>query len=87
MACYIMFMAAHFYASWGLFIPAAIVVGIGASSLWTSKCTYLTTVGLLTGYFAVFVRLHISTDYNLRNKGILFYIHADMQIAPDRKAI
>ena len=44
MACYIAFMAAHFYATWELFIPAAVILGLGAAPLWTAKCTYLNIV-------------------------------------------
>ncbi|XP_067930368.1 protein unc-93 homolog A-like isoform X2 [Watersipora subatra] len=41
MACYIMYMAAHFHASWALFIPAAVILGAGAAPLWTAKSHYL----------------------------------------------
>lgn len=44
MSCYILFMVAHFYATWGLFIPTAIILGIGAAPLWTSKGQYLNIV-------------------------------------------
>ena len=48
MACYITFMAAHFYAGWSLFIPAAVIVGMGAAPLWTAKSHYVNTVSILT---------------------------------------
>jgi len=45
MGCYIMYMAAHFYARWELFVPAAVIVGMGAAPLWASKSHYLNLVG------------------------------------------
>lgn len=45
MVCYILYMAAQFYATWGLIAPASIVIGLGAAPLWSAKCTYLTQTG------------------------------------------
>ncbi|WAQ97261.1 UN93A-like protein [Mya arenaria] len=45
MACYIVFMAANLYPVWATMIPASIVLGCGAASLWAAKCTYLTQLG------------------------------------------
>ncbi|KAF6026923.1 UNC93A [Bugula neritina] len=44
MGCYIMYMAAHFYARWELFVPAAVIVGMGAAPLWASKSHYLNLI-------------------------------------------
>ena len=45
MLCYILYMAANFYATWGTIIPGAIILGLGAAPLWSAKCTYLTETG------------------------------------------
>ncbi|KAJ8302902.1 hypothetical protein KUTeg_019298 [Tegillarca granosa] len=42
MLCYILYMAANFYAIWGLIAPSAVILGLGAAPLWSAKCTYLT---------------------------------------------
>ncbi|XP_069113521.1 protein unc-93 homolog A-like isoform X2 [Argopecten irradians] len=42
MICYIVYMAANFYAVWGTMAVASIIVGLGAAPLWSAKCTYLT---------------------------------------------
>lgn len=44
MTCYILYMIAHFYATWGLFVPAAVILGLGAAPLWTAKGQYLNLV-------------------------------------------
>ncbi|KAL5021970.1 hypothetical protein ScPMuIL_001125 [Solemya velum] len=46
MLCYIGYMAANFYAVWGLIAPAAVILGLGAAPLWSAKCTYLTQTGV-----------------------------------------
>lgn len=46
MVCYIVYMAANFYAVWGLMAPASVIVGLGAAPLWSAKCTYLTQTGV-----------------------------------------
>lgn len=46
MCCYILYMAANFYAIWGTIIPTAIILGFGAAPLWSAKCTYLTETGV-----------------------------------------
>lgn len=38
---YIPYIAAQFYATFGTFIPAALLVGFGGGPLWCGKCTYL----------------------------------------------
>lgn len=45
MLCYILYMAANFYATWWTIIPSAVILGIGAAPLWSAKCTYLTQTG------------------------------------------
>lgn len=37
-------MAAHFSATWGLFVPAAVINGLAAATLWTAKSQYLNMV-------------------------------------------
>ena len=46
MCCYILYMAANFYAIWETIVPSAIVLGFGAAPLWSAKCTYLTETGV-----------------------------------------
>ncbi|KAL5021975.1 hypothetical protein ScPMuIL_001130, partial [Solemya velum] len=46
MLCYIGYMAANFYAHWGLMAPTAVILGLGAAPLWSAKCTYLTQTGV-----------------------------------------
>lgn len=46
MLCYIAYMAFNFYAVWGTIIPASIIVGLGAATLWSAKCSYLTQVAV-----------------------------------------
>ncbi|KAK3085508.1 hypothetical protein FSP39_004334 [Pinctada imbricata] len=46
MVCYIVYMAANFYAIWGLMAPASVIIGLGAAPLWSAKCTYLTQMSV-----------------------------------------
>ena len=46
MVCYIVYMAANFYAIWGLMAPASVIIGFGAAPLWSAKCTYLTQMSV-----------------------------------------
>lgn len=46
MCCYVVYMAANFYAVWGLMAPASIIIGLGAAPLWSAKCTYLTQMAV-----------------------------------------
>ena len=46
MLCYILYMAANFYAVWATIIPTAVILGLGAGPLWSAKCTYLTQTSL-----------------------------------------
>ncbi|XP_060577662.1 protein unc-93 homolog A-like [Ruditapes philippinarum] len=43
--CYTVFIAANLYAVWATMIPASIIIGTGAATLWAAKCTYLTNIG------------------------------------------
>lgn len=45
MICYILYMAANFYAEWEMLAPASVIIGLGAAPLWSAKCTYLTETG------------------------------------------
>eukprot|EP00105_Crassostrea_gigas_P005147 XP_011418630.1 PREDICTED: protein unc-93 homolog A-like [Crassostrea gigas] len=46
MCCYVVYMAANFYAVWALMVPASIIIGFGAATLWSAKCTYLTQMAV-----------------------------------------
>ena len=43
---YALYNAANFYAIWELMAPAAVAIGVGASSLWSAKGTYLTQISV-----------------------------------------
>ena len=47
---YTLYLAANMYPKWYLLLPSAIILGFGAASLWTAKCTYLTETG---AYYAL----------------------------------
>ncbi|CAF1024654.1 unnamed protein product [Rotaria sordida] len=42
---YLLYVAANYHPKAYLMYPAAVLVGLGAGPLWTSKCTYLTDSG------------------------------------------
>ncbi len=42
---YSTYIAAQFEPSYGTLMPGAVILGFGAASLWSAKCTYLTHVG------------------------------------------
>ena len=44
MLTYSVYIACMFYPSFYTLIPSALVLGMGASTLWSAKCTYLTQV-------------------------------------------
>ena len=44
MTGYILWMAANGYAVWGTMVPASILVGLCACTLWTSQCAYFSIV-------------------------------------------
>ncbi|XP_071173784.1 protein unc-93 homolog A-like isoform X1 [Mytilus edulis] len=46
MVCYVVYMGANFLAVWGTIVPASIIIGIGASTLWSATSTYLTQVAV-----------------------------------------
>ncbi|XP_072032786.1 protein unc-93 homolog A-like [Amphiura filiformis] len=46
MCCYTLYSAANFYPSWYTLIPASVILGLAGAPLWSSKCTYLTTIGM-----------------------------------------
>lgn len=46
---YTLYIAANMYPRWYTLMPAAVVIGVGAAPLWTSKSTYLTEIG---GFYA-----------------------------------
>ncbi|XP_053401423.1 protein unc-93 homolog A-like [Mercenaria mercenaria] len=76
MLCYILYMAANFYATWWTIIPSAIILGIGAAPLWSAKCTYLTQTG--TWYSKMTGR----TEDDIINRffGVFFMIFQTSQI-------
>ena len=43
--CYVAYIIAQFYPTFGTLIPGAIILGLGAAPMWSAKCTYLTQVG------------------------------------------
>ena len=76
MLCYILYMAANFYAVWGTIIPGAVILGLGAAPLWSAKCTYLTQTGvwyskqtgeveddIINRFFGVFFMIFQSSKY------------------------
>ena len=76
MLCYILYMAANFYAVWATIIPTAIILGLGGAPLWSAKCTYLTETGMwycrLTGnlpddvinrFFGIFFMIFQTSKY------------------------
>ncbi|XP_063440625.1 protein unc-93 homolog A-like isoform X3 [Mytilus trossulus] len=46
MVCYVIYMGANFRALWGTIVPASIIIGIGASTLWSATSTYLTQIAI-----------------------------------------
>ncbi|XP_052062455.1 protein unc-93 homolog A-like isoform X2 [Mytilus californianus] len=46
MVCYVVYMGANFHAVWGTLVPASIIIGIGASTLWSATSTYLTQIAV-----------------------------------------
>ena len=70
MLCYILYMAANFYATWGTILPGAIILGLGAAPLWSAKCTYLTETG------SWYARMTGTTSDDIINRffGIFFMI-------------
>ena len=41
---YIAYIAASFHATWGTLIPSSVLLGIGASNLWTGQMSYVSTL-------------------------------------------
>ncbi|KAL3858703.1 hypothetical protein ACJMK2_008964 [Sinanodonta woodiana] len=76
MLCYILYMAANFYAIWGTIIPAAIILGLGAAPLWSAKCTYLTQAGVW------YAKMTGTTEDDTINRffGVFFMIFQTSQI-------
>lgn len=70
MLCYILYMAANFYATWWTIIPSAVILGIGAAPLWSAKCTYLTQTG------AWYAKMTGRTEDDIINRffGVFFMI-------------
>ena len=42
--CYSTYMAAQFYPEFYTLIPTALILGLGATPMWSAKCTYLNQV-------------------------------------------
>ncbi|KAL4240645.1 Protein unc-93 A [Mactra antiquata] len=85
MICYIVFMCANLYATWWTMIPASVIIGTGAATLWAAKCTYLTQMadwysqltnapkdGTLSTFFGVFFLMFQTSQIwgNLISSGI-----------------
>ncbi|XP_042205192.1 UNC93-like protein isoform X2 [Homarus americanus] len=75
MLCYSAYIAAQFYPEAYTLVPTAIILGLGAAPLWSSKCTYLTKVGaryselagdsrdiIITKFFGIFFMFFQSTQ-------------------------
>lgn len=45
MACYVSYSVGNLYPGWYTLMPTSVIVGIGGSTLWSAKCTYLTISG------------------------------------------
>ena len=77
MCCYILYMAANFYAVYATIVPAAIILGLGAAPLWSAKCTYLTETGCW------YARLTGATEDDVINRffGVFFMIFQTCKIA------
>ncbi|XP_071173793.1 protein unc-93 homolog A-like isoform X1 [Mytilus edulis] len=76
MLCYIVYMAFNFYAVWGTIIPASIIVGLGAATLWSAKCAYLTQIAVW------YAKLTGATEDDVINRffGFFFMIFQTSQI-------
>ncbi|CAC5397843.1 Protein unc-93 homolog A [Mytilus coruscus] len=76
MWCYIVYMALNFYAIWETIIPASIIVGLGAATLWSAKCSYLTQLAVW------YARLTDATEDDVINRffGFFFMIFQTSQI-------
>ena len=66
---YIAFATASFHATWGTLIPASVLLGIGASNLWTGQMSYLST---LAGRYATITRIKLSNA--LSRMFSIFYV-------------
>ncbi|XP_064093242.1 UNC93-like protein [Macrobrachium nipponense] len=80
------YMAAQFYPKIYLLVPTAVVLGLGAASLWASKGTYITksgkryaeitgedTCAVITKFFSIFYMFYQSTQVwgNLLSSAVL----------------
>ncbi|KAM9798243.1 protein unc-93 homolog A [Neosynchiropus ocellatus] len=45
MACYVSYSFGNLYPSWYTLIPTSVILGLGGSTLWAAKCSYLTLAG------------------------------------------
>ncbi|XP_045611693.2 protein unc-93 homolog A [Procambarus clarkii] len=75
MLCYSSYIAAQFYPEFYTLVPTAVILGLGAAPLWSSKCTYLTKAGMryaelagensdviITKFFGIFFMFFQSTQ-------------------------
>lgn len=74
---YCPYIAANFYPHWGTFIPAAVLLGLGAAPLWSAKCTYLNEIGFL---YASYGGKESADAVISRFFGIFFMIFQNTQI-------
>ncbi|XP_008311599.1 protein unc-93 homolog A [Cynoglossus semilaevis] len=45
MVCYVSYSFGNLYPGWYTLIPTSVILGLGGSTLWSAKCTYLTITG------------------------------------------
>ncbi|UJR11248.1 hypothetical protein I4U23_015430 [Adineta vaga] len=73
---YLIFMTANYYPKAYLMYPAAVLVGLAAAPLWTSKCSYLSNMGTV---YAIEKNLDKTAVIN-RFFGIFFMFFQSCQI-------
>ena len=74
--CHVLYTAATFYPSWGLLLPASILVGALSAPLWTAQSLYMTACGYSHARHASDNPYHIFSRFN----GIFFAIYETSQI-------
>ncbi|XP_075453043.1 protein unc-93 homolog A-like [Ascaphus truei] len=76
MCCYITCTLANFYPKWYTLIPSSVIVGLGGSSFWTAKCTYITVSATQYAEKAGKIKMHMINQYF----GIFFLIFQSSRI-------
>ncbi|XP_069811120.1 protein unc-93 homolog A-like [Dendropsophus ebraccatus] len=73
---YMIYTVANFYARWYTLIPASVLLGLGASPLWTAKCTYLTVSARRHAVKSGQKDMHVINQYF----GIFFFVFQTSRI-------